>query len=116
MSHTIVDETQAPEIASPSSPYLSGWRLGMVITSLYLGTFVMALDTNIIGVAVPKISSEFQALEDVAWYGSAYLLTITAFQPAFGTMYKFFSVEGTYRICIVVFEGEYSSEPKSIYV
>lgn len=86
----------------------------MVITSLYLGTFVMALDTNIIGVAVPKISAEFQALEDVAWYGSAYLLTVTAFQPAFGVMYKFFSVEGTYRVCIVVFEGECLSDPRSV--
>lgn len=102
----MADETQTQGLSLPSSPYLSGWRLAMVITSLYLGTFVMALDTNIIGVAVPKISSEFHALEDVAWYGSAYLLTVTAFQPAFGTVYKFFSVQGTYRVCIVVFEGE----------
>lgn len=102
----MVDGIQTQEISLLSSPYVSGWRLGMVIASLYLGTFVMALDTNIIGVAVPKISSEFHALEDVAWYGSAYLLTVTAFQPAFGTIYKFFSVEGTYRICIVMFEGE----------
>lgn len=81
----------------------------MVIASLYLGTFLMALDTNIISVAVPKISSEFQALESVAWYGSAYLLTITAFQPAFGNLYKFFSVETTYRTCVVVFEGQFSN-------
>ncbi|KAI9878025.1 MAG: hypothetical protein M1830_002145 [Pleopsidium flavum] len=100
----MADEAQAPTLSTPPSHYLSGWRLGMVIVSLYLGTFVMALDTNIIGVAVPKISSEFQALEDVAWYGSAYLLAITAFQPAFGNVYKFFSVQGTYRTCIVVFE------------
>ena len=96
---------QAPSL--PSSEHLAGWRLAMVIMSLYLGTFVMALDTNIIGVAVPKISSEFKALEDVAWYGSAYLLTVTAFQPAFGNLYKFFSIEGTYRTCIAVFEGQY---------
>ena len=68
-------------------------------------TFVMALDTNIIGVAVPKTSSDLHALEAVAWYGSAYLLTITAFQQAFGNLYKFFSIENTYRICIVIFEG-----------
>ena len=85
--------------------YLKGWRLATVILSLYLGAFVMALDTNIINVAVPKITSDFHALEDVAWYGSAYLLTVTSFQPAFGNLYKFFDIENTYKGCIVTFES-----------
>jgi hypothetical protein len=86
--------------------FLKGWRLGVVITSLYLGTFLIALDTNIVGVAIPKISTEFNALQDISWYGSAYLLTITAFQPMLGSFYRFFSVEGTYKGCIVVFESK----------
>lgn len=88
------------------SRYLSSWRLGIVIFSLFLGAFLIALDTNIIGVAVPVITSEFQSLQDVSWYGAAYLLTITAFQPAFGTIYKFFNIETTYRTCVVIFEGK----------
>ena len=104
----MADSDSEPAMAMEQSPYLKRWRLFMVITSLYLGTFLMALDTNIIGVAVPKISSDFHALEAVAWYGSAYLLTITAFQPAFGNLYKFFNIENTYRTSIVVFEGQSS--------
>ena len=77
----------------------------MVIASIFLGTFVMILDTNIIGVVVPKISSDFHALEAVAWYGSAYPLTTTAFQQAFGNLYKIFSIENTHRIYIVIFGG-----------
>ena len=50
------------------STYLSGWRLGMVIASLYLGSFTMAVDTSIINIAVPKISADFNALEEIAWY------------------------------------------------
>ena len=69
----------------------------------------MALDTNIINVAVPKITSDFHALEDVAWYGSAYLLTVTSFQPAFGTLYKFFNIENTYKGCLVTFESLFFS-------
>lgn len=76
-----------------------------MIASLYLGTFVMALDTNIINVAVPKISADFDALEQVAWYGSAYLLTLTACQTAFGTLYKYFDITVVYRSCIFIFEG-----------
>lgn len=95
-------EAQGPQ--SSSSPYLSSWRLGIVITSLFLGAFLIALDTNIINVAIPKISTEFHSLEDIAWYGTAYLLTITAFQPSFGTLYKHFKIDTVYRTSIIIFE------------
>lgn len=88
------------------STYLKGWRLGIIIASLFMGAFLIALDTNIVGVAIPQISTEFHALQDIAWYGSAYLLTITAFQPVLGNFYKFFAVETTYKGCIIVFESK----------
>ncbi|KAH8708470.1 major facilitator superfamily domain-containing protein [Phaeosphaeriaceae sp. PMI808] len=87
-----------------STAYLSGWRLSVVIISLFFGTFLIALDTNILNVAVPKISTDFHALDDVAWYGTAYLVTITAFQPIYGTFYKFFDTTIVYRSAILVFE------------
>ncbi|EDN97547.1 hypothetical protein SS1G_12398 [Sclerotinia sclerotiorum 1980 UF-70] len=68
---------------SRKSEYLQSWRLGIVITSLFIGAFLIALDVNIINVPIPNISTEFNSLPDVAWYDSAYLLTITAFQPTF---------------------------------
>ncbi|GMG51196.1 unnamed protein product [Aspergillus oryzae var. brunneus] len=99
-----VVETSSVSAKSPDS-YLSGWQLAAVIFSLFLGVFVVSLDTSIIGVVIPSISSHFHALDDAAWYGSAYLLTITAFQPLMGSMYKFFKVELVFQICLVVFEG-----------
>ncbi|KAM0302815.1 hypothetical protein ACHAO8_011553, partial [Botrytis cinerea] len=95
------DNLETPGI---TSHYLQGWRLGVVITSLTLGIFLIALDTTIIGVAIPKITSDFRNLDDIAWFGSAYLLTVTAFQPSFGTLYKFFNAKYVYLISIVVFE------------
>lgn len=32
-------------------------------------------DQTIITTAIPRITDKFQALDDVGWYGSAYLLT-----------------------------------------
>ncbi|RDL38405.1 Uncharacterized protein BP5553_02745 [Venustampulla echinocandica] len=90
--------------SATSDLYLHGWKLGIVITSLTLGIFLIALDTTIIGVAIPKITSEFKNLNDIAWFGSAYLLTVTAFQPSFGTLYRFFNVKIVYIVSIVVFE------------
>ncbi|KAF7861434.1 hypothetical protein EAF04_007999 [Stromatinia cepivora] len=87
-----------------TSHYLQGWKLGVVITSLTLGIFLIALDTTIIGVAIPKITSDFRNLDDIAWFGSAYLLTVTAFQPSFGTLYKFFNAKYVYLVSIVIFE------------
>ena len=89
-----------------SDLYLSSWRLIVVIVSLCFGTFLVALDINIIGVAVPEITTTFNSLQDAAWYGSAYLLTVTAFQPTMGFLYKYFNVQVTYLVCIVTFEGD----------
>ena len=64
------------------------WRLAIVIAFLCCGTSLVALDTTIISVAVPSIATTFQAFGDVGWYGSAYLLTVTAFQSAFGNVFQ----------------------------
>lgn len=97
-------KTTVSPVTPPSPQYLSSWRLYLVIACLFFGAFLIALDTNIINVAIPKISSEFHSLHDVAWYGTAYLLTITAFQPIYGSLYKYFETTMIYRSSIIVFE------------
>ena len=88
-----------------SAPYLTGFRLASVLLSLALGTFLVAIDISIIAVAIPKISTDFEALEHIGWYGSAYLLTVTALQPLAGRVYKFCDVKVVYLSSILVFEG-----------
>lgn len=104
--------SSSSDIENPPS-YLSSWRLSIVIGSLCLGIFLLGLDMNIIGVAIPKITSDFKSLEDIAWYGSAYLLAITAFQPSFGNLYKYFDVKLVYLSSIAIFEGLYDSIARS---
>ncbi|KAK8139320.1 MFS general substrate transporter [Apiospora sp. TS-2023a] len=84
--------------------YLRSWRLAVVITSLCFGILLLGLDMNIIGVAIPRITTDFRSLGDIAWYGSAYLLTITAFQPLFGNLYKFFNAKTVYLVSLILFE------------
>ncbi|KAM4064611.1 major facilitator superfamily protein [Hirsutella rhossiliensis] len=83
---------------------LGPWRLAVVMGSLCLGIFLFGLDTNIIGTAIPRITTDFQSLPDVSWYGSAYLLTVTAFQPLFGNLFKFFDAKIVYLTSLVIFE------------
>ena len=65
----------------------------------------MAIDTTIIAVAIPGISTDFKALDDVGWYGSVYLMTLTAFQPTMGKVYKIFNPKTAYLASIALFEG-----------
>lgn len=89
--------------------YLTSWRLYTVIACLCFSQLLIALDTNIIIVPLPRIASEFKELDAVAWYSTAYILTITVFQPLFGAIYKQWSSAVVYELTIIVFESEYSA-------
>ena len=96
----------AVEPTTQADLYLKSWRLGVVTASLCLGTFLVALDVNIIGIALPRITSVFNSLGDVSWYGTAYLLTVAAFQPTMGFLYKSFNVRLIYFGNVLIFEGK----------
>lgn len=78
--------------AEPDPEYPTFWKLIIIILGLYLAILLVALDQTIIGTAIPKITDQFQSIEDVGWYGSAYFLTSTALQPSFGRIYRIFNV------------------------
>lgn len=86
--------------------YMNGLRLWVTILALALGTLLVAIDNTVIAVAIPKISSVFNSLSQVGWYGSAYLLTVTATQPTCGRLYKYFDMKYTFLCSVLVFEGE----------
>ena len=105
----IVEETPIQEAAALDKlddeiEYPHGVKLGIIIASLCLSVFLMALDNTIIATAIPKITDYFKALDDVGWYGSAYLLTTCAFQLFFGKLYTFFSIKWVYLSAIFIFE------------
>ncbi|TVY22562.1 Efflux pump [Lachnellula hyalina] len=95
----------AGESSEDGGNYLPmGPRLYMITLSLMLGVFCVALDNNIIAVAIPRITDEFHALNDVGWYGSAYLLPGCGFQLLFGKFYSLFSVKCVYLSGLLLFE------------
>jgi hypothetical protein len=99
----------APQKVDAETSHLQSWRLFVVTTSLCLGAVLYGLDMNIIGVAVPHITTQFHSLDDIAWYSAAYLLTITAFQPFFGNVYKYFPSKVVFAGSIVLFESTHRS-------
>ncbi|KAL0765368.1 hypothetical protein CaCOL14_012117 [Colletotrichum acutatum] len=84
--------------------YPSTAKLALVIFSLCLAIFLVALDQTIIAPALGAITAQFQSVKDIGWYGSSYLLTTTALQPMYGAVYKHFNVKIAYLTAVFVFE------------
>ncbi|KAM0201552.1 hypothetical protein ACHAQI_011195 [Fusarium lateritium] len=84
--------------------YPTGVKLALITLALCLAVFVMALDNSIIATAIPRITDAFESLNDVGWYGSAYMLTTAALQLFFGKLYTYGSIKWTFLIAIGIFE------------
>lgn len=58
------------ESTDDESRYPKSTQFAMITIALCLSVFCMALDNTIIATAIPKITDEFKAINDVGWYGS----------------------------------------------
>jgi MFS family permease len=61
-------------------------------------------DRTIVAVAIPAISNDFKSIQDIAWYGSAYMLTGACSMPICGRLYQIYSTKWTFLVSILVFE------------
>jgi hypothetical protein len=60
-------ETKQPEWAT-------GLRLLNIMVAITCVCFLMLLDGTIVVAAVPRITDDFNSLNDIGWYGAAYQL------------------------------------------
>ncbi|OBT63767.1 hypothetical protein VE03_06923 [Pseudogymnoascus sp. 23342-1-I1] len=91
-------------VTAPEPEYLTGLPLHLLGLALMASIFMIALDLSIITTAIPKITTRFNSLGDVGWYGSAYLLAQMALQPSFGKIYTYFDLKLTFMTSIAIFE------------
>lgn len=101
----LLAKSSLPGANMDEQQYPKGIKLVIIMTSLLLGTSLMALDATIISVATPKITTQFGALGDVGWYGAAYSMLLTATTPIAANFYKNFNPKYVYLAFILVFEG-----------
>ncbi|KAI0401756.1 putative gliotoxin efflux pump [Xylaria palmicola] len=90
--------------AARNLEYPLGWRLRVVYASTLLTMFLVALDLTIVATAIPKITQEFESLDYVGWYGSAFFLTLAVFQSPWGKIYKYCPIKLAYAASVFVFE------------
>ncbi|KAI1347435.1 major facilitator superfamily domain-containing protein [Xylaria sp. FL0043] len=90
--------------AAEESAYPSGLEVLFIITALVLSISLVSLDQTIVATAIPKITDQFNRVQDISWYGSAYFLTLGAFQSLWGKVYKFFPLKISFLVSIFIFE------------
>lgn len=93
--HTTTKELPSSSTATDDWVYITGFKLFAIVGAVTAAVFILLLDTSIVVAvsnrasidvdlhatntippqAIPRITSDFHSLEDIGWYGSAYLLT-----------------------------------------
>ncbi|PTB70154.1 MFS general substrate transporter [Trichoderma citrinoviride] len=98
MTESSATKTEAPH------QYPSNQKRIIIMLALYLAIFLVTLDQNILATAIPRITDEFNSLDDVGWYGTAYLLTMCSFQLMMGKVYKYYPAKPIFLSGIFLFE------------
>ncbi|KAI0101952.1 MFS transporter [Hypoxylon sp. NC0597] len=101
-------EKNAPTVdvaaADAEQEYPSFWKLVLLTIALCMAMLVVSLDGTILATAIPRITNEFNSLDDVAWYGSSYLFAVCALQLMFGKFYVMYPVKWVFLAGVVLFE------------
>jgi MFS family permease len=100
---SLSSEKQAGEAAKLPT-YPSPAKAAVIMLSLYISIFLVALDRTIIGPAIPAITNQFKSIVDIGWYGSSYMLTSAGFILLYGRIYTFFSTKAVFLSGIFLFE------------
>jgi hypothetical protein len=104
-SQRIEDEKQERTPAEAiENEYPRAGSLIFIVIAIVLSMFLVCLDMTIVATAIPEITDEFHSLDQVAWYGSAFFLTLASFQSTWGKGYKYFQLKHTYLLSIFIFE------------
>ncbi|KAF2625506.1 major facilitator superfamily transporter [Macroventuria anomochaeta] len=87
-----------------AATYPSLAKTVLIMISLYISIFLVALDRTIMGPAIPAITNQFNSLKDVGWYASAYMLTSCGLILLYGRIYTFFPTKPVFLSGIFLFE------------
>ncbi|KAL0944550.1 major facilitator superfamily transporter [Colletotrichum truncatum] len=98
------EEAGSVQPQETQAEYPTGMALGLIVFALVLSIFLIALDMTIVATAIPKITDEFKGLDQVSWYGSAFFMTVAAFQSTWGKAFKYFSLKYSFLLSIFIFE------------
>ncbi|KAI8584708.1 hypothetical protein K450DRAFT_217629 [Umbelopsis ramanniana AG] len=95
----------APVAEQPADtpPRPTGVKFYLIFVGLMLAVLLAALDQTIVATALPKISSDFNASDEIGWVGISYMLTSTVAMPLYGRFADIFGRKPVFLFGIIVF-------------
>ncbi|KAJ2104507.1 hypothetical protein GGI09_000009 [Coemansia sp. S100] len=72
--------------SSAEEPLIKGKQMLGVMIALALSMFLAALDNTIVSTMLPSIARDFDALSQITWIVSSYIVSSTALQPVYGKL------------------------------
>lgn len=88
---------------APEHALIHGGRLRLTMGALMLTLLLAALDQTIVSTALPRITSELNGLNELAWVVTAYLLASTASTPIWGKISDLYGRKIMLQSAIVIF-------------
>ncbi|WP_437205461.1 MDR family MFS transporter [Planctomicrobium sp. SH664] len=82
---------------------LSQRQILVVFTGLMLVLLLAALDSTIVGTALPTIVGEMGGITGLAWVATAYLLAQTVVTPLYGKLGDLYGRKGVVQFAVVLF-------------
>ncbi|KAI0889803.1 major facilitator superfamily domain-containing protein [Annulohypoxylon maeteangense] len=83
---------------------VKGTKLILLHIAVCLCNFLVGLDFNLIATAVPVITTDFNSVKDVGWYGAAFQVALCSSQPLAGKTFVLFPKKLMYLVYLGVFE------------
>ncbi|RMZ88710.1 hypothetical protein DV736_g4065, partial [Chaetothyriales sp. CBS 134916] len=96
--------SKAPATPATAPSYPGPVKQTLLVIGLMLAMFIVALDTSIIATAIPTMTKDFHSVDQVGWYGSAFLMCLAMFQGVWSKAYKYFPQKIVFLSCIFTFE------------
>nr|QFR37076.1 MFS transporter [Cyberlindnera americana] len=85
-NHDDPSSSQDVESQAGGAKEMASAELYVILSTLYMGSFLSALDTTIVTTLLSTIASEINAVSQMSWIASSYLLSCSAFQPLYGKL------------------------------
>ncbi|ODV96602.1 hypothetical protein PACTADRAFT_1192 [Pachysolen tannophilus NRRL Y-2460] len=74
-------------------------KLYIIAGSIFMGSYLSALDTTVVTTLLTVISSDLNCLPQSSWIATSYLLSCSAFQPLFGKLSDIFGRKELILLC-----------------